>query len=69
MACRDFGVCNPLLWVTVQFSARDEGSNLCQTIQTLEVAKRCTVYLFLPVPVISDYSEEDLVLFLTLFAI
>jgi hypothetical protein len=59
MACRDCGVCYPSLWVTVQFSARNEGSSLCRSLQILEVAKCYTVYLFLPVPVISDYSEED----------
>ncbi len=62
MACRDCGVCNPSPWVTVQFSVCNEGSSLCRTLQILEVAKHCTVYLFLPVPVITDYSEEDLFL-------
>ena len=58
MACRDCSVCNLSLWVTVQFSVRNEGISLCWTLQILEVAKRCTVYLFLRVPVISDYSSS-----------
>jgi hypothetical protein len=58
--CRDFGVCNLSLSVTAQYSAHHKGSILYQTIQILEVVKCCTGYLFLPVPVISDYSEEDI---------
>ncbi len=45
MTCWDFGVCNPSLLVTVQYGARHAGSILYQTIQILEVAKRCIVYI------------------------